>query len=265
MRNRTALVLGGTSGIGLGIARSLAARGTAVTIAGRDAERAEKTALDIPVPAGAPAALGIGLDLSRPDSLAEPLRQYGKGGKGRKGRKGFDIVVLNGPGYRPGRVTAATADDFAQAYSSMFLSLQQVVESVVGGMRENQWGRLLYVSSSSVIAPIGELAVSSVIRSAVNAYMKLLANDLAGDGITVNSIVPGRIDTPRVRAVDAARARDRGITADEVRSHTEGLIPAGRYGTPEDMGELAAFLCSDRAGYLTGSTYRCDGGMTTAL
>ncbi|MEV0261671.1 SDR family oxidoreductase [Streptomyces sp. NPDC050617] len=256
MRNKTALVLGGTSGIGLGIARSLAARGAAVTVAGRDAERAGKAAADITPPAGAPAVSGIGLDLSRPEDVPDALGRCGKS---------FDIAVLNGPGYRPGRVTAATADDFSQAYSSMFLSLRQVVESVVGAMRENRWGRLLYVSSSSVVSPIGELAVSSVVRSAVNAYLKLLANDLAGDGITVNSIVPGRIDTPRVRAVDAARAGDRGVTADEVRAHTEGLIPAGRYGTPEDMGELAAFLCSDRAGYLTGSTYRCDGGMITAL
>ncbi|MEV0278129.1 SDR family oxidoreductase [Streptomyces sp. NPDC050610] len=256
MRDKTALVLGGTSGIGLGIARSLAARGTAVTIAGRDAERAEKTAADIASPAGAPAVSGIALDLSRPDTIADALSLYGGN---------FDVVVLNGPGYRPGRVTAATSDDFAQAYSSMFLSLRQVVESVVGTMRKNQWGRLLYVSSSSVIAPIGELAVSSVVRSAVNSYLKLLANEVAANGITVNSIVPGRIDTPRVRAVDAARARDRGVTADEVRAGAEGLIPAGRYGTPEDMGELAAFLCSDGAGYLTGSTFRCDGGMTTAL
>ncbi|MFE7115853.1 SDR family oxidoreductase [Streptomyces sp. NPDC057654] len=257
-QNKTALVLGGTSGIGLGIARSLAAQGTAVTIAGRDAEKAEKAAANIALPTGgsAGAVSGIGLDLSRPEDIPETLRRYGKS---------FDIAVLNGPGYRPGRVTAATADDFSQAYSSMFLSLRQVVESVVGAMRENRWGRLLYVSSSSVVSPIGELAVSSVIRSAVNAYMKLLANDLAGDGITVNSIVPGRIDTPRVQAVDAARARDRGIAPDEVRAATEGLIPAGRYGTPEDMGELAAFLCSDRAGYLTGSAYRCDGGMITAL
>ncbi|MEU7044265.1 SDR family oxidoreductase [Streptomyces varsoviensis] len=259
MRNtpyRKALVLGGTSGIGLGIARSLAARGAAVTVAGRDAERAEKTAAELPAPAGSPAASGIGLDLSEPESVADSLGRYGER---------FDIAVLNGPGYRPGRVTGATADDFTRAYSSMFLSLRQVVESVVGEMRENQWGRLLYVSSSSVVAPIGELAVSSVVRAAVHSYLKLLANDLAGDGITVNSLVPGRIDTPRVRAVDAARAGDRGVTPDEVRAGAEGAIPAGRYGTPEDVGELAAFLCSDGAGYLTGSAYRCDGGMIAAL
>ncbi|MFF4214688.1 SDR family oxidoreductase [Streptomyces nondiastaticus] len=256
MRDTTALVLGGTSGIGLGIARSLAAHGAAVTIASREQGKADRTAETITVPAGTASVSGIGLDLSRPEGIADTLRRHGKD---------FDIVVLNGPGYRPGKVGTVTADDFSQAFGSMFLSLQQVVASVVDGMKKKQWGRLLYVSSSSVIVPIHELAASSVVRAAVHSYMKLLANALAPDGITVNSIIPGRIDTPRVQSVDAVRARDRGVTADQVREGAESLIPVGRYGTPEEMGELAAFLCSDRAGYLTGSAFRCDGGMTAAL
>ncbi|MGK5544563.1 SDR family oxidoreductase [Streptomyces sp. URMC 127] len=256
MRNTKALVLGGTSGIGLGIARSLAAHGAAVTIASHDQGKADRTAETIAVPAGTASVSGIGLDLSRPEGIADTLRRHGKD---------FDVVVLNGPGYRPGKVDAVTADDFSQAYNSMFLSLQQVVDSVVGSMKKKQWGRLLYVSSSSVIVPIHELAVSSVVRAAVNSYMKLLANALAPDGITVNSVIPGRIDTPRVQAVDAVRARARGVTAERIREGAESLIPVGRYGTPEEIGELAAFLCSDRARYLTGSAFRCDGGMTAAL
>ncbi|MEW1655446.1 SDR family oxidoreductase [Streptomyces sp. NPDC093707] len=255
MHKRTALVLGGTSGIGRGIAQSFAAHGAEVTITSRDPDRAARTAESIGA-AGMPSASGIGLDLCRPEKVADTLLRHGRS---------FDVVVLNGPGYRPGRISTATSDDFASAYGSMFLSLQQVVSAVVDGMTSQQWGRLLYVSSSSVIAPIDELAVSSVIRSAVNSYLKLLANELAPEGITVNSIIPGRIDTPRVNAVDAARARERGIDADEVRKGAESRIPVGRYGTPEDVGELAAFLCSGRADYLTGSAFRCDGGMTTAL
>ncbi|WP_407288227.1 SDR family oxidoreductase [Streptomyces sp. BP-8] len=256
MPDITALVLGGTSGIGSGIARSLAAQGAAVTVASRDQRRAQEAADSIRAASGAAEVSGMGLDLSRPEDVAENLSRYGRD---------FDAVVLNGPGYPPGTVTDATADDFTQAYRSMFLSLQQVVTSVIDSMKRKQWGRVLYVSSSSVIAPIDELAVSSVVRAAMNAYLKVLSNELAADRITVNSIVPGRIDTPRVKAVDAARARDRGTSADQIRKAAESRIPMGRYGTPDEIGELAAFLCSDGAAYLTGATFRCDGGMTAAL
>ncbi|WP_260639548.1 SDR family oxidoreductase [Streptomyces angustmyceticus] len=256
MPDLTALVLGGTSGIGSGIARKLAAQGAAVTIAGRDRGRAEEAADSIRSALGVADVSGKGLDLSRPADVAETVRGYGRD---------FDAVVLNGPGYPPGTLKDATADDFTRAYQSMFLSLQQVVTSVIDGMKRKRRGRVLYVSSSSVIVPINELAVSSVVRAAMNAYMKLLSNELAADRITVNSIIPGRIDTPRVKAVDAARARDRSTSADQIRKAAEGHIPLGRYGTPDEIGELAAFLCSDRAAYLTGATFRCDGGMIAAL
>lgn len=256
MPDRSALVLGGTSGIGLGIARRLVAHGVRVTVAGRDPVRTEEVARGLRKTAPAADVRHISLDLTRPDGVAGALRQHGGD---------FDIAVLNGPGHRPGTLADATADDFTEAYRTMFLSLRQVVRSVLGGMRERQWGRVLYVSSTSVIAPIGELAVSSVVRAAVTSYLKLLANEVAAHGITVNSVIPGRIDTPRVREVDRVRGQSRGVGADQVRRDTEQRIPVGRYGTPEEIGELAAFLCSDQAGYLTGSAFRCDGGMTTAL
>ncbi|KUM67230.1 SDR family oxidoreductase [Streptomyces curacoi] len=255
---RTALVLGATSGIGLGIARRLAADGVRVTVASRDPERARRTAQHLITDLPAADVRGIGLDLGRPETIRDGLGA-------RDGDADFDIVILNGPGYRPGPVTEASPEAFTEAYRTMFLSLQQVVDSVVEGMRRQRWGRLLYVSSSSVITPLDELAVSSVVRSAVHAYLKLLANALAADGITVNSVVPGRIDTPRVRAVDTARAAARGLTPEQIREEAEQRVPTGRYGTPEQVGELAAFLCSDRADYLTGSAFRCDGGMISSL
>ncbi|MEU8030368.1 SDR family oxidoreductase [Streptomyces sp. NPDC049099] len=264
MRERTALVLGGTSGIGLGIARRLAADGARVTVASRDPDRAARTARDLRSALPDAAVSGIGLDLGRPETIRDALRAHGDR-DGPAGGGAFDVVVLNGPGHRPGPVTEATPEDFADAYRTMFLSLKQVVDSVVDGMRARRWGRLLYVSSSSVVTPLDELAVSSVVRAAVQTYLKLLANALAADGITVNSVVPGRIDTPRVRTVDAARATARGVAAEQVRGEAERRIPAGRYGTPEEVGELAAFLCSERAGYVTGSAFRCDGGMIAAV
>jgi 3-oxoacyl-[acyl-carrier protein] reductase len=132
-------------------------------------------------------------------------------------------------------------------------------------MVERGWGRILSISSSAVQAPIPGLALSNLARAGLAGYLKTLAGEVAASGVTVNSLLPGRIATPRSRAVDEAAAARTGRTLDEVEAASRATIPVGRYGDPAEFGAVAAFLCGAPAGYLTGLAVRCDGGLLPVL
>jgi len=139
------------------------------------------------------------------------------------------------------------------------------VTAALPTMKKNGWGRLVAITSNSLVTPISGLAASSVARSAVQSYLKLLAENLGPYGITVNHVLPGKIDTGRLRAVDAATASRTGTDVESVRSATVKTIPAGRYGTPDDVGELVSFLASEQAAYVTGAGIPCDGGFIKSV
>ncbi len=132
-------------------------------------------------------------------------------------------------------------------------------------MRERGWGRVLAVGSSGVQQPIANLARSNAARAALAGYLKTLAGEVGRDGVTVNMALPGRIDTDRVATLDEGAAKRRGSDAATVRRASEAAIPLGRYGTPEEFGDVAAFLCSERAAYVTGAQIRIDGGAIASL
>lgn len=244
---RRALVLGGTSGIGLGAACALVAAGVATTITGRDVEHTREMARTISAQVCALAWDAV------------------ESHEGVVGCEPVDILVVNGPGYAPGLLSQVSVQDFRQGFESMFMAQLAVIDQHLAYMRANRWGRIVYVSSSSVVSPIDALAVSSVIRSAMHSYLKLLAHDVASDNITVNSVLPGRIDTPRVQHIDQTLAHASGLTCETVRAESEQAIPVKRYGTIEEIGAVIAFLASDAASYVTGSAIRCDGGAITSL
>ncbi|MGW4211309.1 SDR family oxidoreductase [Lentzea sp. NPDC004789] len=249
LKGKRSLVLCGTRGIGLGVARCLARDGSAVTISGRDERRAAEVAAELP-------GAGHG-------SFACDFGDPGQVGRLAATTGPYDVVLLNSPGFAPGRVGELTPARLEEAMRLMLLPFQHVVEAVLPAMKRAGWGRLVAITSSSVEVPISGLAGSSVARAAVSSYLRLLAQDVAPHGITVNQVLPGKIETDRVRAVEEATARRRGTAVDRVREETLRAIPLGRYGTPEDVGELVAFLASDRAAYLTGTGIRCDGGYLT--
>jgi 3-oxoacyl-[acyl-carrier protein] reductase len=141
----------------------------------------------------------------------------------------------------------------------------QLVRSVLPGMQAQRWGRILSISSTSIVAPIANLALSNLGRAALAGYLKTLANEVAAQGITVNSLLPGRIATPRARQIVEATAAQSGIPYADVEQSATGEIPAGRYGEPDEFGAVAAFLCSARASYVTGAALRCDGGLVPTL
>ncbi|HEY0640153.1 MAG TPA: SDR family oxidoreductase [Pseudonocardiaceae bacterium] len=244
---RRALVLCGTRGIGLGVARSLARHGCAVTVTGTDEGRAAAVAGGLPGRGHA----GLACDFAEPAAVGDTVATTGP----------YDVLLLNSPGPPPGPVAGLTADELRRAVDLVLLSVRAAAEAALPAMRQRRWGRLIGVTSSSVAAPLTGLAASSIARSAVQTYLKLLSESVAPYGVTVNHVIPGKIDTDRLRAVDEAVAARLGTDTEAVRAAAVAAIPLGRYGTPADVGELVAFLASDHASYITGTGVRCDGGL----
>jgi 3-oxoacyl-[acyl-carrier protein] reductase len=254
LRGRTAVVCASTGGLGRATAEALAAEGARVVVSGRRRDHAEEIA------AGLPGAMAVPCDLT----VAGAAESFVADCRSALGTDP-DIMVLNGPGPRPGAASEVGPGDLRTALESLLLVQQELVAQVLPGMRERRWGRILAVGSSGVLEPIPGLALSNIGRSALAAYLKSLATVVAADGVTVNMVVPGRIDTDRVRSLDAARAQREGRDPGDVAAESAAAIPAGRYGTPAEFGAVAAFLCSDPARYVTGSAVRCDGGMVHHL
>lgn len=253
IKGRKALVLGASRGLGLGIANGLAAEGVEVLLCGRSADQLERNAAEIAATHGV-AAHHLSADLAN-SQFPELVAEYASAQMGH-----VDILVNNTGGPAPGKVTDMSADDLAKQAQMMIFGIIELSNLLLPSMRVNKWGRILTVASSGVVQPIPNLAMSNTLRSALVGWNKSLSNEIAADGVTCNLIVPGRIHTSRVDQLDEAAAKRTGKTLDEVRADSRASIPAGRYGRVEEFADMATFLCSDKAGYTTGSIVRCDGG-----
>jgi 3-oxoacyl-[acyl-carrier protein] reductase len=247
IEGRRALVLAASSGLGRGVAAALAREGARVAMASRSRERIEAAAAE--VGQGAVALVGDASDLERmralPGEAAERL-----GGA-------VEILVINTGGPPPGAALDNSLEEWEEAFRSLVLAPRVLAEATVPSMREARWGRIVNVGSSSLREPIPSLALSNSLRQAALGFLKTLAREVAGDGITVNTIATGRFATERLAASWGGRERmEREAAAD---------VPAGRLGTPEEYGDLVAFLCSERAAYLTGALIPLDGGMLRSV
>jgi 3-oxoacyl-[acyl-carrier protein] reductase len=252
--NKQALVLGGSSGIGLGIATSLAKEGVNVTIASRDRGKLAAAADFIENACGRKAN-SLVCDLSSPDSVGELLEALPI----------VDIAVLNSGGPQPGGALDITAEAWPKQFQTMFLSLVRIAGAYIPHMRQQRFGRLLVVVSSGVIQPIPNLVMSNALRNALVGWAKTLSREVAADGITVNCLAPGRIDTPRLHALDANMAEREGLAVETVSERAVRQIPAGRLGTIEEFGDVACFVASVKASYVNGSILRIDGGSISSL
>jgi 3-oxoacyl-[acyl-carrier protein] reductase len=250
---RTAIVGGSTAGLGLATARALAAAGAQVVITGRRGELARERAAELP------AAIGVEADLTTAEGVDEALRTCAD----RFGDP--DILVINGGGPLPGPALTLTADDAERAIALLLLPGIRLVQAAIGSMRERGWGRIVGLGSSGVQQPIPGLAASNVGRAALAGYLKTLAGEVARDGVTVNMVIPGRIQTERVDSLDRAEAERDQISVEDVRRRWATTIPAGRYGTGEEFAALVAFLCGEEASYITGAQLRADGGLIRGL
>jgi 3-oxoacyl-[acyl-carrier protein] reductase len=253
LAGRTALVTGASRGIGRGIAEALAREGARIVMAARSAERLEEAAAAIRAATGTRVeAMPVDLaDHATVDRLAE--RAQAEIGP-------IDILVNNSGGPPPGPISEVGLEDWRRHFETMVLSLIRLTGRLLPGMRERRWGRILTVTSGGVVQPIPTLGISNTLRLALVGWSKTLSLEVAADGVTVNCLAPGRIDTERLAQLDRARAERQGIGLEEARARSEAEMPMRRYGTPEEFAAVAAFLASDRATLLTGSVIRIDGG-----
>lgn len=254
LKGRSAVVGGASAGLGLAIASGLAAEGCRLLIWSRDAERIEHAAADLRREHGAD-VFAMTADATDPGSAA----QVGEEAGWRLGQ--VDIVVLNTGG--PPVVDVARTDPAAwqSALQAHTLTPIALASSLLPGMRERGWGRVVAVLSSVIRQPIPELAYSTSSRLALAGWLKILAREVVADGVTVNGVMPGRIATARVESLDRQAAEREGRTLEEVRAQREASIPARRYGTPEELAAVAVFLCSEPARYVTGAWIPVDGGL----
>ena len=244
---RVALVMGASKGIGLGIARALAAEGARVALASRSPERLVDAAQSI---AGDTATFAADTG-----DLADLARLPGRVGEKLGGP--VEILVTNTGGPPPGAALEHPREEWEAAYRSLVLAPRALIEASLPAMREAGWGRIVNVGSSSTIEAIPHLALSNVHRLAAIGYFKTLAREVAGDGVTLNTVATGKIETDRLA--------DLSGSMDAAREMARDTVPAGRLGTPDEYGDLVAFLCSERAAYVTGTTIPIDGGLLRAV
>ena len=243
LTGRTAIVCGATSGMGLAIAEELALEGANVAMFGRRRDLLEREAERV-------GALAVQGDLTIPQHL-ERLVQATVGAFG-----GVDVLVLNGGGPSAGAAVGLTAEDVEEAVALLLTSHVTLVARCLPHLRASDQGRIVAIESSSVREPLPNLALSNAVRPGVVGWLKTLARELGPNGITVNVVAPGRIDTDRLRSVYGP---DGPSPADLAQ------VPARRLGTPAEIAAVVAFLASDRAAYVTGAVVPVDGGLTRGL
>ncbi len=253
LTGKRALMLASSRGLGLGIAEALAGEGVNVLLCGRSEDKLA-VAVDTINAKGQGKADFTTIDLGDAGS-AQALFDVAAGKLG-----GVDILVNNTGGPPPGSVSGPDADLWRAQFETMVLRVFEMTDLCLPAMRQAGWGRVITVGSSGVVQPIPNLGMSNALRSALVGWSKTLSTEVAGDGITVNMVIPGRIHTERVDELDAAASKRTGNSVEEVSAASRGTIPAGRYGKVEEFAAVAAFLASQGASYVTGSVVRCDGG-----
>ncbi len=258
LKGKRALILGSSRGLGLGIAEQLLVEGADIAICGRDKEFILNKASDLSNQS-TNKIRGYELDLTKPSSVSSLIEVA------KKEFGGFDIVVNNGGGPPPGGIAEAELEIFERHFRPMVLSQIEITNAFLMGMRKRKWGRILIISSSGTSQPIAGLGVSNTLRLSLVGWTKTLSSEVAADGVTVNVILPGRIHTSRVDQIDAAAAKKQGKTVEEIIKASKATIPTGRYGTVEEFSNVATFLLSECASYLTGSLVRVDGGYIKSI
>jgi 3-oxoacyl-[acyl-carrier protein] reductase len=248
---RIALVMGASKGLGRATAAALAREGARVAVSSRSADRIEQAAAEITAETGGE-AVALAADTDAVEELPGLVERVGSS------LGPVEILVTNTGGPPLGDPLSFSAEDWERAYRSLVLAPMALIEAVVPGMRDGGWGRIVNVTSIATKEPIPGLLLSNSHRLAAVGAFKTLSRELARDGILLNSVAPGRIATDRIAGMA-------DISLEELRKAEQPDIPVGRLGTPEEFGDVVAFLCSERASYVNGVNLMVDGGLTRGI
>jgi 3-oxoacyl-[acyl-carrier protein] reductase len=255
---RTALVGGASSGLGRACAERLAAEGCRLALWARGAEALAATAAELQRrhDAEVTTIVADAADQTAARTLADAaVEALGP----------IDIVVLNAGGPPPVDPTATVPEEWARSFQLLATTPIELATRLLPSMRERRWGRIVAIMSWAVRQPVDTLVYSNAGRSALAAWLKTTARAVAPDGVTVNGVLPGRFDTPRIASLDRGTAERTGRTPEAVRAANEATVPAGRYGRPDELASLVAYLCSEPARYQTGTFTAVDGGLIEGM
>jgi 3-oxoacyl-[acyl-carrier protein] reductase len=258
LEGRVALVAASSRGLGRATAAELAAEGAAVIMCARGADALEKAAHEIEAASGA-RVVAIAGDLSEPDEIQRVVDQ------GQRALGPIDVLVTNTGGPPAGPFESHDREAWDAAVRQNLHSVIELTRAVLPGMKERRWGRIINVTSIAVKQPVDNLILSNSIRAAVTGFARTLANEVAPFGVTVNNVLPGYTETQRVVELAERVASAKKITSADARAEWERQIPMGRLGEPREFAALVAFLASDRASYITGTSIPVDGGWTRGL
>ncbi len=240
LKKRTALVLGGSSGLGKAVAQVLIAEGARVAICARDSQRLTAAAAQL-------GAEALAADLSVPGAADEVVRAAEK----RLGQ--LDVLVVNTGGPPPGLFDVLSDADWRAAFEGLWMSSVGAIRAALPAMRARRWGRVLVITSVAAREPVANLMLSNSLRAGLHGMVNALSKEVAGDQVTVNALMPGYTLTERLAE----------LRLDEAKLISQ--IPARRIGTPQDFAAVAAFLASGPAGYITGQAIACDGGLLQSI
>jgi 3-oxoacyl-[acyl-carrier protein] reductase len=257
LKGKVALVAGASRGLGFAVADALARDGALVSISSSNQGSIDEAATRLSA-TGTP-VLAAAVDVRNGDQIAAWI----KATVDRFG--GVDMLFTNSGGPPAGPTLSFDDGAWQNAIDLLLFSTLRMVRAAVPLMQKRGGGSILMSTSSSVKEPVANLGLSTVIRSSVSALAKTLAIELAPDKIRVNQIIPGRVDTDRVRHLDELAGKRQGITMEQAKAKSVANIPLGRYGEPPEFGRVAAFLLSDAASYVTGASVPVDGGLVKSV
>jgi len=258
LKNRVALVVAASQGLGRAVAEELAAEGASLVLCARNPNTLAETAAAIADSTGGH-VLAVPADVTE----IEQITRVVESGNERFGR--IDILVTNAGGPPAGRFDQITREQWEQASRLTLFSAIELARQVLPGMKERGWGRILNITSIAVKQPVENLMLSNSLRAGLTGFARTLANEVAANGVTVNNILPGYTRTERLDELANMMAEKLGISAAEFRAKWEQEIPMRRLGEPREFAALAAFLVSERASYITGTSIQVDGGWIRSL
>ncbi|MFN0122294.1 MAG: SDR family oxidoreductase [Blastocatellia bacterium] len=255
IQHRVAMIAAASKGLGRATALALAAEGCRVSICARNAAELEQTRADIAASSGADVSLAVVADVSSADSLENwyqrTVDQFGQ----------VDILVTNTGGPPVAKFMQLSDAQWQAGVDSTLLNVIRLSRMVIPGMQERRWGRILHMTSFVAKQPHDDLTISSTLRAGISALTKTMANQLGPDNITVNAVLMGHFLTDRQTHIAAVRMKERGITMEQYLAEAAAVIPLRRIGDPRELGEVTAFLASERAAYVTGTSMLVDGGL----